>query len=94
MVPSLFVRLVMMTCTVAFKAAAPRPITVDMSVSEISGGAGANTAEALAVQRAVLTLKKQKDVQTAQAEGLIQLIQTATPQASASGIGQLISVRG
>jgi hypothetical protein len=47
------------------------------------------------VERAVLVLKKQHDVAQDQAQGLINLIQQAAPQAPAparDGIGQLISV--
>jgi hypothetical protein len=60
-----------------------------MDVSAISS----NNAE---VERAVLTLKKQHDVQQDQAQGLISLIQQAAAPAPSGpakdGIGQLISV--
>ena len=59
-----------------------------MDVSAVSG----NSAE---VERAVLTLKKQHDVQQDQAQALISLIQQAAapaPAASGDGIGRLIDV--
>jgi hypothetical protein len=61
-----------------------------MDVSAVSGSSSPE------VERAVLTLKKQHDVQQEQAQGLISLIQQAAVPAqhgpSKDGVGQLISV--
>ncbi len=59
-----------------------------MSVSSVSGGA--SSPESQEVERTVLALKKQKDAQTAQAEGLIQMIEQSNPQPPESGNGRLI----
>lgn len=68
-----------------------------MSVSAVSGGSDYQSPESQAIERQVLSLKKQKDAQTAQAEGLIALIQQATPPAppqgsGKDGVGTLINV--
>jgi hypothetical protein len=66
-----------------------------MDVSAVSGNSGYQSPETQAVERQVLALKKQQDAQTAQAEGLIALIQQAAPQGPPSGkdgVGTLISV--
>jgi hypothetical protein len=61
-----------------------------MSVSSVSGGS--SSAEAQEVERTVLAMKKQQDAQTAQAEGLIQMIQQSNPQVPpSSGNGRLIN---
>jgi hypothetical protein len=60
-----------------------------MSVSSVSGGSSPDSNE---VERTVLAMKKQQDAQTAQAEGLIQMIQQSNPQVPpASGNGRLIN---
>jgi hypothetical protein len=65
-----------------------------MSLSAVSGNSGYQSPESQQAERVVLALKKQQDAQTAQAEGLVALIQQATPQASPArdGVGSLISV--
>ena len=61
-----------------------------MSVSSVSGGASSQ--ENQEVERSVLAIKKQQDAQTAQAEGLIQMIQQSNPQVPpSSGNGRLIN---
>jgi hypothetical protein len=61
-----------------------------MSVSSVSGGSSSQ--EAQEVERSVLAIKKQQDAQTAQAEGLIQMIQQSNPQVPpSSGNGRLIN---
>ena len=61
-----------------------------MSVSSVSGGSSSQQADE--VQRTVLALKQQQDAQTAQAEGLIQMIQQSNPQVPpSSGNGRLIN---
>jgi len=72
-----------------------RPITTNMSASAVSGSSGYQSPESQAAERLILSLKKQKDAQTAQAEGLVALIQQAVPQAppqGKDGVGTLISV--
>jgi hypothetical protein len=65
-----------------------------MSASAVSGSSGYQSPESQQAERTVLALKKQKDAQTAQAEGLIQMIQQSNPQVPAQkdGTGRLISV--
>lgn len=61
-----------------------------MSVSSVSGGSSSQ--ENQEVERSVLAIKKQQDAQTAQAEGLIQMIQQSNPQVPpSSGNGRLIN---
>jgi len=61
-----------------------------MSVSAVSGGSSSSP-ETQEVERAVLAIKKQQDAQTAQAEGLIQMIEQSNPQPPSSGVGRLIN---
>jgi hypothetical protein len=59
-----------------------------MSVSGVSGSSGYQSPEMQAVERDTLVLKKHQDVQKAQAEALVQLVQNATPQ---DGVGTLVN---
>jgi hypothetical protein len=61
----------------------------DMSVSSVSGGS--SSPDAQETERVVLAMKKQQDAQTAQAEGLIQMIEQSNPQVPSSGVGRLIN---
>jgi hypothetical protein len=57
-----------------------------MSVSGVSGSAAAQPADAAESARTVITMKKEMDVQKAQAAALLALIQP-------EGVGQRIDVR-
>jgi hypothetical protein len=66
-----------------------------MSVSAVSGS-GYESPDTQQTDRVVLALKKQQDAQTAQAQGLLALIQQAgaaqAPPQGKDGVGTLISV--
>jgi hypothetical protein len=59
-----------------------------MSVSAISGSSAALSPEAQATERAVAVMSKAQDVAKSQAEGLLDLVRTAT---RSDGVGSRIS---
>ena len=63
------------------------PICQRMSVGSIAP-AGATSPEAREIERQAAVMRKARDVQESQAEGLIALVKSARPD----GVGQLLSV--